>query len=124
MATWRKRIEQEWKGVTIVSVEAPADRMLRVGETFPVRVIVNLGTMSPEDVEVQLCHGPLDATGQIARTTLTVLAPAEPAGSDHTSVYTNSVRCSSSGQFGFCVRVLPKHPNLPHLFVPGFVVWG
>jgi len=26
--------------------------------------------------------------------------------------------------FGFSVRVLPKHANLPHPFEPGLVTWG
>ena len=39
---------------------------MRVGGEFPVRVRVNLGAFTPDDVEVQLFHGVLDAMGEIA----------------------------------------------------------
>ena len=32
--------------------------------------------------------------------------------------------CNYAGHFGFNVRVLPKHANLPNLFEPGLVTWG
>jgi starch phosphorylase len=50
------------------------------------------------------------------------LKPGSPNGAAVT--YAGSVPCTSSGQFGFSVRVLPKHKNLPHLFEPGLVTWG
>jgi len=39
-------------------------------------------------------------------------------------MFSGKVPCHSSGQFGFSVRVLPKHANLPHAFEPGLVTWG
>jgi glycogen phosphorylase len=124
LAAWRRKMSQDWKSVAIDSVQAPTAEMLRVGEKITVRVSVHLGDIRPDDVEVQLCHGPLDASGELADTTLTVLPLAEPVGSDRKGVFSGTVACTSSGQFGYCVRVLPKHPNLPHLFEPGLVVWG
>jgi glycogen phosphorylase len=39
-------------------------------------------------------------------------------------MFSGKVPCHASGQFGFSVRVLPKHANLPHAFEPGLVTWG
>jgi starch phosphorylase len=123
LAVWRKRIAGEWNEVRIEGVEAPTGETLRVGSEFPVRVRVHLGGVNTDDVEVQLCHGVLDSMGEISDPRATPLRPdSERNGS--TVLFTGSVPCRASGQFGFMVRVLPKHPNLAHSFEPGLVTWG
>jgi starch phosphorylase len=123
LAAWRKRLAADWGQIRIEGVEAPTGETLRVGSEFPVKVRVNLGPVSPEDVEVQLCYGVLDSMGEIADPRATPLhANGTRAGS--TVVFDGSVPCRSSGQYGFTVRVLPRHPNLPHPFEPGLVTWA
>ncbi len=127
LAEWRKRVASEWGHLRVESVEAPTGDTHKVGSVFPVKVRVNLGNFTPDDVEVQLCHGVLDAMGEIAEPRATALHPESPFslnGSPRSVVFTGKVPCYASGQFGFSVRVLPKHANLPHLFEPGLVTWG
>jgi starch phosphorylase len=122
LAAWRRRIAGDWNQIKIEGVESQSGE-LKVGAEFPVKVRVNLGPLAPEDVEVQLCHGVLDAMGEIADPRAT---PLRPDGTRNGSVvlFSGTVPCRASGQFGFTVRVLPKHPNLPHSFEPGLVTWG
>ena len=122
LAAWRRRVGQYWGQVRVEGVEAPTGAMLRVGTEFPVKVHVHLGGLTPGDVEVQLCHGLLDAMGEIASPQATALRPSANGAGRVT--FAGSVPCTASGQFGFSVRVLPKHPNLPHPFEPGLVTWG
>lgn len=123
LAQWRRRLREHWGEVRVVQVEAPTNEMLRVGAQFPVKVRVHLGPFRPDDVDVQLYYGALDAVGGIVDAQV---APLQPDGvtSDGELLYTGSVPCSASGQFGFSVRVLPRHPDLPHSFEPGLVTWG
>jgi starch phosphorylase len=126
LAVWRKRVGGDWGQVKVETVEAPSGEVLRVGGVFPVKVRVCLGHFTPDDVEVQLCHGVLDALGEIAEPRALALHP-EPFslnGQPRVITFTGKVPCHASGQFGFSVRVLPKHPHLPHLFEPGLVTWG
>ncbi|MDY3561811.1 alpha-glucan family phosphorylase [Gemmata sp. JC673] len=123
LATWRRRVSSEWPQVRVESVEAPTADTLRVGGSFPVKVRVNLGSFKPEDVEVQLCHGVLDALGDIADPKTVALA-ANGGSSGASVLFAGEVSCRSSGQFGFGVRVLPKNQYLAHLFEPGLVTWG
>ena len=123
LAAWRKRLVCDWAQVRIEAVEAPTGETLRVGSDFPVKVRVHLGAVNPEDVEVQLCHGVLDALGDIADPRATPLR-ADGNRNGSTVLFTGSVPCRASGQFGFTVRVLPKHPNLTNPFEPGLVTWG
>jgi starch phosphorylase len=123
LAAWRKRLAADWGQIRIEAVEAPAGETLRVGSEFPVKVRVNLGPVSPDDVEVQLCYGVLDSMGEIADPRA---APLHSNGTRAGSsvVFDGSVPCRASGQYGFTVRVLPRHPNLPHSFEPGLVTWA
>jgi len=123
LAAWRKRLAGEWSQVRVEGVDAPTGEHLRVGAQLPVTVRVHLGSVRPEEVEVQLCHGVLDAMGEIADPEATPLRP-DGGRNGSTAIFTGSVPCWSSGQFGFAVRVLPKHPDLPHAFEPGLVTWG
>ncbi len=123
LAAWRRRVAQVWNQVRVEGIEAPTGDVLRVGGELPVKVHVNLGGLSPEEVEVQLCHGLLDSMGEIANPRALALRPAGPNGNGRV-VYAGQVPCTASGQFGFAVRVLPRHKNLSNLFEPGLVTWG
>ncbi len=123
LAEWRKRIRSAWSQVRIENVEAPTDESLKVGAELPVRVRVNLGSIQPHEVEVQLCHGILDAMGEVTEPRATALR-ADTSQNGSSALFTGSVPCRASGQFGFAVRVLPKHKHLPHSFEPGLVTWG
>ena len=87
------------------------------------KVRVKLGPFKPDEVEVQLCHGVLDAMGDIAEPRALPLSANGSMTSDGV-LFTGDLPCRASGQFGFSVRVLPRHANLPNLFEPGLVTWG
>jgi starch phosphorylase len=123
LAAWRRRVANEWNQVRVEGVEAPTGELMRVGNDFPVKVRVHLGSITPNDVEVQLCYGLLDSMGEIADPKPLALTPNGMLG-DQTVLFHGTVPCRTSGQFGFSVRVLPKHPYLPHPFEPGLVTWG
>src|SRR3954462_10202054 len=63
LAGWRKRVGGAWGQVRVEGVDAPVGETHRVGDGFPVRVRVQLGSFTPDDVQVQLCYGTLDALG-------------------------------------------------------------
>ncbi len=122
LAVWRKGLLAAWGQVKVEGIEAPTNDLMKVGGEFPVSVIVNLGTLTPADVEVQICYGLLDSLGELTAPKSKALAPAGNAGP--TETFTGKVQCERSGQFGFSVRVLPKHANLPTPFEPAVITWG
>ncbi len=121
LADWRRRLTAEWNQVRIEGVDAPVVDPHKVGETIPVKVRVQLGSIRPDEVEVQLCYGLIDAMGEVAEPKVMALTAA---GGDRVTTFAGSVPCTASGQFGFGVRVLPRHANLPNPFEPGLVTWG
>ena len=128
LAKWRKRLQESWGSIHVDAIEAPSADPLRVGAELPVKVRVSLGQFTPDDVEVQLYHGPIDSFGEIAdpqTVTLTPVGGPDPSSNGHRVYnYVGKIACRSSGQYGFSVRVLPKHPDLPHPFEPALVTWG
>ncbi len=52
------------------------------------------------------------------------MTPQQPARRAATWLFKGTIPCRSSGQYGYAVRVLPRHPDLGNPFEPGLVVWG
>ena len=124
LAKWRRKLVEGWPAVRVEEVDAPPHDPLHVGDDLSINVRVGLGSLSPADVDVQLYHGTLDSFGAIAVPQTVSLAPIGSMQAGRAIQYGGTVACAASGQYGFCVRVLPKHPALPNPFEPGLVTWG
>lgn len=123
LATWRRKVREQWPGVRVEHVEAPPHDALRVGDQLPVKAAIHLGSLSLNDVAVQLFHGVVDSFGEIAQPQTLLLKPAGVAANGAT-LFDGTLSCAASGQYGFCVRVLPNHPALAHVYESGHVTWG
>ncbi len=128
LAKWRSRISSSWNSIQIIGVDAPAADPLHVGTELAVKVHVELGGFTPDDVEVQLFHGLVDAFGDIPKPkTVSLVSSGKaniPNASGSSWTFEGKIACLASGQYGYCARVLPKHPSLFHSFEPGLVTWS
>jgi starch phosphorylase len=123
LAWWRGRVTHGWPQIRVENVEANGADPLEVGGELQVKARVNLGGLAPDDVEVQLFHGVVDSLGEIpSPRTVAMSHNGQHEGS--TWLFTGTIPCRSSGQHGYAVRVLPKHPALGNSFEPGLVTWG
>jgi glycogen phosphorylase len=120
LAVWRRRLADQWAQVKIEEVSAPPADAIYAGDRLTVSAKVNLGGLTPADVDVQLYHGAIDSFGEISSPAVTPLSPV--AGKP--GLFGTTVDCLASGQYGFSVRVLPKNALLPHSLEPGLVTWG
>src|SRR5262249_10458948 len=128
LAEWRRKIRSQWNQVRIERVDVTNGEPLHVGNNLEVTGHVHLGPFQPEDVDVQIYHGPLDSMGEITGAHVEpmglVVAPEQSGNGSPTWSFRGRIFCRNSGQYGFTVRVLPKHPGLPHVFETGIVTWG
>ena len=122
LAEWKRSIQERWKDVRVVSVEADDHRTHQVGEGFGVKAEVELGSISPEDVAVELYYGRLDAQKRIQEpdTAQMTLVPSKGKGVHR---YRGTVPCGSSGMHGFSVRVRPAHPDSNNVLCTGLMTW-
>ena len=108
--------ESAWSSVDIQSEVPPADTHIRVGDRLPVTALVRLGSLSPDDVRVEVVYGLLDTQSQIASPATAVMQPVSQRNGQ--MVYKAEPDFVQSGQYGFAVRVLPHHPDTLHALTP------
>jgi glycogen phosphorylase len=121
LAAWRRKMEEAWSSVAIEQV-ATGDGDRPVGDEMPVRVLVRLGGLMPEEVVVEAVHGDVDGGGELHGTESVSLAPADRR--DGAVVFQGAVPCSRTGLRGLAVRVRPApRLNVENAFEGGFLTW-
>jgi starch phosphorylase len=123
MAAWRQRLRDAWTQVRVESVEGDIASELHVGENFAAQARVSLGVLSPDDVQVELYLGLVNASEEIVRGQAVTMEMAETLD-DGRYLYKAQAACEMSGLHGYTVRILPYHKDLVTLFQPGFVRWA
>jgi starch phosphorylase len=119
---WWSHVNSEWNNITIRDVEVSSEE-LRVGDELSVKALINLGSLTPEEVTVQLYFGRLNTNGFIEDGNAVRMAPAE----DHRDglyEFTVKTNYTESGERGISVRVLPNHRLLDGPFQTGLVRWA
>jgi starch phosphorylase len=123
LSQWKRSIGKSWSGVRVEQVEANNPAELPVGSQIDVRAKVCLGTVKPTDVAVELYHGRIDTHGQLVETNAQIMECKEELASG-TYWFCGIIPCERSGQHGYAVRVLPRHPDLSHRFDTGLIHWS
>jgi starch phosphorylase len=76
-------------------------------------------------VDVQAYFGPTNEHGQIdVGQALSLTRDAQAQAGDGYHLYRGALPCQDSGRFGYSVRVVPQHADLPSPFIPGLITWG
>jgi len=122
LCDWRKKVSENWEQVSIRGVQAELGNGMKIGDALPLRVVVALGGLAPEDVEVEVYHGRLEEKGQITDARVTTLEYARTRGTG-LAEFEGAIPCETTGQRGFQVRALPKRQGLPNKFFLGLVKW-
>lgn len=123
LATWRASVIQRWAGVRVVDIDADEQEAQPMGSRFTVRATVDLGTLSSEDVLLEVYHGLLTRHGEIKNgESETMMLDGDQATGLVT--YRGEIPCRRSGQRGFTVRVIPRNPRFPlSRFDTGLIRW-
>ncbi len=124
LASWMYRILAGWSQVRVELVEAESFTELQVGNKFRTRARVHLGSLTPDDVRVEVYMGRLDAAGEIVEAEATLMQPVGPDGKGSYLFEASAVTCLASGRHGYTFRVLPHHPDLVTPFLPGLIAWA
>jgi starch phosphorylase len=124
LAEWKARAQRAWRDVRINSVESSAAEKLQVGDDMRVRAWVHLGELTPEDVSVQIYHGPIDQTGNIVEGEIVPLIYSEESSKPGSALFAGAIRYFKSGRHGFTVRILAHHDDLISPFETGLLHWA
>ena len=135
LSMWKQQVKDAWADLSIENVEVHADDghevcelnarqpQLQVGAQMQVRAHVKLGRLKPEDVAVQIYHGPTDSGGAIRDGQVTRMEHSGTVNGDGLALFEGAIPCTTSGQHGFALRVLPSHEDLAEPYEPGLILW-
>ncbi len=117
---WRQRVDVAWPGVSVRLDGAPA-REIGIGSLMEVPVRVRLGSLSPQDVAVEVRYGPLGPAGDIRDASVARADLVRTDGDEH--LFLAKLPCTVTGRCGFSARVLPLHPDMLAPYTPLRITW-
>ncbi len=115
---------ENWNKVKFLSVtEEEKNGDLKFGFKYPILAEVELGELTPDDVEVQIYYGKVDEGVNGSKFSITMAHVGKKTKSAKYA-YRGQIECNDTGQFGFTLRILPKHPQLINPFELGLIRWA
>ncbi len=123
MAGWRRKVRSNWGKIRVINLNTDfGGEFLRTGDEVGIVAEINLGELSPDDVAIELYHGPVDDREVI---TSGLIEKMEVQGSSNgIHAYRGTMVCQYAGRYGFALRVVPGHYALPHHLIPGLILWA
>ena len=123
LAQWKANLVEHWFNIKIDNVDISEPAEIQVNQEIAVKATVNLATLKPSDVQVELYQGSVDANGEIVNGTPVVM---NSQGTDQhgCSIYTGNILYTNSGRQGLSLRVLPKHEYLSSPYEPRLILWA
>lgn len=123
-STWKSKVYENWNRVKVINIEEEdKNGDLKVGNMYPVLAEIELGDLTPDDVDVQIYFGGVDngSTEYRDKVNMTYMLKKSKSGK---YTYRGEIDCKDTGQFGFTLRILPKHELLINQFELGLIRWA
>ena len=110
LAAWKDQVRAAWPNVRVVNVDTSGiGTEPSLGNVMTVRAYLDLGGLSPEDVEVQTVTGRVDMNEQLHDIST---MPMTFVGNGDGFRYEAHLPLTTSGPVGYTVRVLPRNKLL------------
>jgi starch phosphorylase len=123
LAAYLSKLRQAWDGITISKVESTAKPVMQRGDILTVTARIELGPLTPEEIQVELYHGSVSNQSKgIKNAKRSEMKAASQDGSAYR--YQVKIECDNTGFQGHTVRILPKHEALVHPYRTGFMKWA
>jgi alpha-glucan phosphorylase-like protein len=123
IAIWKSQVSQVWDQVEVKNVQITdgITNVLKIGEVYPARVVVDIKTLKPEDLSVEMV---ITENGESSAPILIeCLSFAVEKVEGSLITYKLDLNLMNAGAFGYAIRVVPNHPELPHRQDFRFLKW-
>jgi starch phosphorylase len=118
------RLRRFWEHVGVRRVESNVTTAVPVRTPIRVRALVELGSLRPDEVRVQLYHGEVSSLGDmVGGSTIDMVADAGTGQREGVHAFSCEFAAGGSGRRGFTVRVVPRDERLVGAVVPGLISW-
>ena len=122
LARWRRDVEENWPRVRIALDDFKPEMEIHSGTRIPVRALVWLGDLKPEDVDVQLYTGTADGETVFKEGRAVSMQLDSKSGASY--VFKGEASAYGSGRHDLAVRIIPRHPDLVNPFMPPLIQWN
>ena len=124
LADWKAAIRDSWGEISVEKIDIVNKGEVQVGQDLEVRCQVNLGSLKPDDVIVEIYQGVLNSTRSDIEGGDTVSMEYVGQGSgDSLHVFNGKINCRHTGLCGFSIRVLPHHSDMDNKFETRLIKW-
>jgi starch phosphorylase len=123
LAAYFNKLRQSWDGLKIVRIDSNAKPVMQRGDALTVTARIELGSISPDELQVELYHGSVsNQSTEIKNARKTEMKAIGQEGNAH--LFQVRIECADTGMQGHTIRILPKHAALVHSYRPGFIKWA
>lgn len=122
LSNLRSRLHENWENISIEKPVREAEGPFRVGETLKITTIVDLGKLSPNEIEVELYYGLLKTVDIMTDTYISKMIVCQEFGNGKYK-YECEIKCEYSGRYGFTARAIPKEDEFIKC-TPGLIRWS
>ncbi|MCF8264363.1 MAG: alpha-glucan family phosphorylase, partial [Melioribacteraceae bacterium] len=118
-SNWKDHLIHNWTNVKFVNVKSTDQNgVVPVGEKYFIEAEVATGDLTNDDIEVQIYYGKVDDKNKAhANSYVTMTCVEDTKGKN--KKYKGEIDCGATGQFGYTLRILPKHKLLVNQFELG-----
>ncbi|MGI8774050.1 MAG: alpha-glucan family phosphorylase [Actinomycetota bacterium] len=121
LAAWKAKVKEAWPQVRVIDVEGDITAA-DLGDVRTISATVHVGSLSTDDVCVELAHGPVGANGELIEPCFQKMQPEYCEGG--TCTYKERFNAGKTGLYGYAVRVIPEHGDLTNKMDMGLVAWA
>lgn len=122
LLTQHDRLQTLWKEINIQTPVRESIGPFRVGEEFTATTRVRLGSIQPDEVDVELYYGRLKTIDSLEIGQNIKMTVQQELGNGE-YIYDCHVSCLGSGRFGFTARVRPRADKWIR-YTPGLITWA
>ncbi len=126
LSAWKEYVKQNWSSIKLekLHTDKNGDEVF-VGEDYRVTAEINLGDLTPKDVEVQIYFGPVDKLNDPHTYSTVVMQPVSQKENESPNyLFAGNINSTKSGHQGYTIRIVPKHPLLINPFELGVIYWA
>ncbi|MCX7773122.1 MAG: alpha-glucan family phosphorylase, partial [Clostridia bacterium] len=125
LADWKQQIERIWPQIAVVAnqdIHGLSDHNALSGQEIKLSATVQLSSLTPEDVQVEVYYGPLTNNEITNGQTVEMKVVRQTDAS--TFCYEANVTLVDGGEYGYSFRVIPHNVNLMSKFDMPLIKWA
>jgi len=123
IARWKSEVSSVWAQIEVKNVQITdgITNVLKIGEKYPARVLVDLKGLKPEDVGLEMVITENGKNNQPKLIECLQFEVESIKGAEVT--YKLNLHLMDAGAFGYAIRMYPKNKELPHRQDFQYVKW-